>query len=70
MSRNYAPKQTTYVRLLRPGDRFTEPGDMSRTIYTVAEKPIQDEESHTVKVLLVGKDRPYVYEYNDRVRLR
>lgn len=70
LSRKYAPRQTTYVRLLRPGDQFTEPGDTTRTIYTVAEKPIQDEESGTVRVLLVGRPRPYVYEYNDRVRLR
>ena len=57
LSRKYAPRQTTYVRLLRPGDQFTEPGDTTRTIYTV-------------RVLLVGRPRPYVYEYNDRVRLR
>ena len=68
MSRRYAPKQTTYVRLLRPGDRFYMMGDYSR-LYTVAEKPIQDEEAHTISVLLVGNPTPYVFEYDDRVRL-
>lgn len=29
LSRRYAPRQTTYVRLLRPGDQFYMMGDYS-----------------------------------------
>jgi hypothetical protein len=61
------PQQSTYVRLLKAGDRFFDLTDKS-IIRTVAEDAVVDEDG-MVSVLLAGHTRPSTFDWKDRVRL-
>ena len=58
---------TTYVHLLRTGDRYREIGPRDGRIFEVAGTP--EHGDFKTYVPLVGYDRPPLYLNNTRVRL-